>query len=462
MIDMRRHFSRRAKKFSRREFLKSSAAGTLIAPAVFSKVWANINSRYQGKCLVTLQLDGGADVTQLCDPKINITGERKINNWADWDEPRQAGNIFYAPIADNERLFQKYGSDMLVINGVDAQTNSHETGRLFNWTGSNAEGKPSVSALHAAYQSPDQPLAYAVFGGTSRTSRLIGYNRFDNLGSLRTLCEPRFHFNSNQQKRGSEEFNRIDRLVDNEVQRLLSNPSATARQIQNLRNFEAARENSASLKSLAKILPPSEEIMPHWSMTVESQELWSSIKEQMQGALLIFKSGLGSAADVMISGFDSHDNHDAIHEQLYLHLSDALDFFWDYAEELEIADRILLVIGTDFGRTNFYNDGAGKDHWPIGSYIIMARNAHWGNRVVGLTDELHFAKRMNPVNLTEDPNGIFITPAHVHKAIQKYLNLDQYAQANGVELKSIESLPLFDPEPLSSNKPISFFQRNLR
>ena len=34
----------------------------------------------------------------------------------------------------------EFGADTLVINGVDAQTNSHETGRLFNWTGSNTEG----------------------------------------------------------------------------------------------------------------------------------------------------------------------------------------------------------------------------------------------------------------------------------------------------------------------------------
>ena len=69
-----------------------------------------------------------------------------------------------------------------------------------------------------------------------------------------------------------------------------------------------------------------------------------------------------------------------------------MSFFWDYAEELGLADRILLVVGSDFSRTNFYNDGNGKDHWPIGSYMLMEQGAPWGNRVVGLTDELHFAQ----------------------------------------------------------------------
>ena len=36
-------------------------------------------------------------------------------------------------------LFDKYIIDMLIVNGIDAQTNSHETGKLFNWTGSTAD-----------------------------------------------------------------------------------------------------------------------------------------------------------------------------------------------------------------------------------------------------------------------------------------------------------------------------------
>ena len=136
------------------------------------KLWGSEQDDvYEGPLLVTLQLDGGVDVTQLCDPKVNVRGEPKINHWADAADPGQAGNILFAPIADNAQLFQEFGSDMLVINGVDAQTNSHETGRLFNWTGSNAEGRPSLSALFAAAQSPNQPLAYSVFSACQKFLR---------------------------------------------------------------------------------------------------------------------------------------------------------------------------------------------------------------------------------------------------------------------------------------------------
>ena len=436
--------SNKRERFSRRQFMQA-AAGLATTMTTSSRVWGSGREGFSGKCLVTLQLDGGADVTQFCDPKVNTPGERKINNWADWADPGQVGNLLYAPVADNEWFFNRFGADMLVVNGVDAQTNSHETGRLFNWTGSNAVGKPSLSALHAAFNSPDEPLAYTVFGGESHTSGIIGYNRFDDVSRLRTLSQPRIQNWSGHPKRSEEEFDRVDTLVSDESSRLLSLSTLSPRQVQSLQRFSAARSNRDLLERLADVLPAQEDMQQFSNVQVAGQTLWDNLKQQMQGALLVFKSGLGSAADIAFGGFDSHDNHDPVHEYLYRHLADSVNYFWEYAEALGLADRILLVIGSDFGRTNYYNDGAGKDHWPVGSYILMEKNAPWGNRVVGRTDALHFAQRIDPATLKDSRTGVLITPAHVHKAIQEYLGLDQYAQELGFALRDTESLPLFDP-----------------
>ena len=189
---IRRH--RNKPGMSRRRLLQASALGGGAAAAglMSGRVWGNSPLQpYEGRLLVTLQLDGGVDVTQLCDPKVNVAGEPKINHWADQLDPGQAGNLLYAPIANNAEFFERFGPDMLVINGVDSQTNSHETGKLYNWTGSNAEGKPSLSALFAAVRSPEQPLAYSVFQGFSRTAGLIGYNRFDDLSNIGVLTRPK-------------------------------------------------------------------------------------------------------------------------------------------------------------------------------------------------------------------------------------------------------------------------------
>ena len=439
---------KRRLSFSRRRFLRATgigAAGASLLPT--ARVWGNGAGQYEGPLLVTLQLDGGADVTQLCDPKTNTPGELKINHWADTDDVQQIGNLQFAPVAKNAELFSRYGADTLVINGVDSQTNSHDTGRLYNWTGSNAEGKPSLAALHAAYYASDQPLAYSVYGRFSRTSGVISYNRFSNLQVLRSLAQPTIDPRSGSLRREQIELDRASTLVSDEVTRLLASPGLSMRERQNIARFSEARASRESLSRLADIIPGEEGIVDSYEVNVPGSDwpLYLNVQQQMQGALLVLKSGLGAAAEVSLEHFDTHENHDLQHEALYAHLAESLDFFWDYAEELGLAERILLVIGSDFGRTNFYNDGNGKDHWPIGSYMIMEKNAAWGNRVVGLTDELHFARGINAQTLKEDPNGVHVTPSHVHKAIQQYMGFDLFAEDLGHGLGDVEPLPLFDP-----------------
>ena len=211
---------------SRRGLLRLAVAGASVGAGLSTmRLWGSeIDTAYSGRLLVNLQLDGGADVTQLCDPKMNTPGEKKINHWADSQEPGQVGNISYAPIAGNAQLFERFGADTLVINGIDAQTNSHETGRLFNWTGSNAEGHPSLSALFAAAQSPDQPLAYSVYRGFSRTAGVVNLNRFDDLSDMLILARPDLDPRSAQPLRAASDLERSRAIVQSDSSRLLAQP----------------------------------------------------------------------------------------------------------------------------------------------------------------------------------------------------------------------------------------------
>ncbi len=408
------------------------------------RVWGAQQSSVPDRLLVTLQLDGGVDVTMLCDPKLNVSGEPKINHWADLSEIEQVGNIQYAPVGNNRSLFERYGSDMLVINGVDSQTNSHETGKLFNWTGANGEGQPSMSALFAAAQAPDQPLAYSVFGGLSRTAGIIGYNRFDDLSVLRGLTQPNVEPWSGEMKRWSSEIERAQQAVDKGSARML-NTNVSLREQQSLERFNSARESRKDLAALADLIPAEEDIVQREDFNAGGMLFSSNLKQQMQSALLVFQSGLGVAADLSLGGFDSHDENEPIQEALLSHLYEALNFFWDTAESLGLADRILLVIGSDFGRTNFINETNGKDHWPIGSYILMEQGAPWGDRVIGATDDLHFARAINPETLRESTTGIVMTPHHIHASIRDYLGLTQFANEAGFDTNVGVPLPLFDP-----------------
>ena len=431
----------------RRQFLRAAVAGVSAGAGLSTmRLWGSeIDNAYAGRLLVTLQLDGGADVTQFCEPKVNTSGERQINQWADIAEPGRVGNISYAPIANNAQLFERFGVDTLVINGVDAQTNSHDTGRLFNWTGSNAEGQPSLSALFAAAQSPDQPLAYSVYGGTSRTAGLISLNRFDDLSDMTVLVQPGADPNTLEPLRTPSDVARSHAIVQADIDRLLAQPQLSVRQRLSMLRYKESRASRDGLQHLAALIPAQDEIMPSVDIAAGGYQFRSNLKQQMQGALMVFQSGLGSATDLSLGGFDSHNEHDPISEALLAHLADALDYFWDEAEKAGLADRILLVVGSDFGRTNHYNDGNGKDHWPIGSYLVMERGAAWGDRVVGLSDELHFAQPINPATLKYDRWGVIPTPAHVHQSIRDYLGLTDFAEERSLGFDGVDSLPFFDP-----------------
>ena len=172
----------------RRTLLKGLLAAAMGAPGFrLPLVDAAVHS---GKFFVFVQADGGWDPTSLCDPKANTAGEPVINHWARRAEVRQAGNVFYAPFADNAHFFEKYYRRMLVINGVDAQTNSHTVGIVHNWSGRNSEGYPTLSALLASHYAPALPIPYLSFGGFSATSGITRFTRIDNASLLRDIAYP--------------------------------------------------------------------------------------------------------------------------------------------------------------------------------------------------------------------------------------------------------------------------------
>ena len=67
---------------NRRQFFKTLGLSSVAASMPTSFNLFAAPEEYAGKFLITIQADGGWDVTSFCDPKINIAGEEVINNWA--------------------------------------------------------------------------------------------------------------------------------------------------------------------------------------------------------------------------------------------------------------------------------------------------------------------------------------------------------------------------------------------
>ena len=404
----------------RRTLLKGLLAAAVTAPG-FRLPLVNAHG-HQGKLFVFVQADGGWDPTSFCDPKANTAGEPVINHWAQYDEVRQAGNILYAPFANNVAFFEKYHQRMLVINGVDAQTNSHTVGIVHNWSGRNSEGYPTLSALLAAYYAPTLPIPYLSFGGFSKTAGVTRFTRIDRADLLRGIADPPINiWNPEERIISGANWEALKSYRSATTEHLAATPNPLPADERHL-NFYRSALATEGLKAYADEIPPEDELERR---EAGPNDHYSSLRQQAQLAVLAFKTGVAVSADLWLGGFDTHDNHDPEHEWLLGNLTASVDYLWEYAEIHGVADRLVVVMGSDFGRTNFYNAASGKDHWPIGSYIIMEKNQRWTNRVVGETDELHFGYRIDPHNLRRnDQGGTIIYPKHVHKALRRYLGIE--------------------------------------
>lgn len=405
----------------RRNFLNGVAAATVGSMAGFRLPIA-LAANYGGKFLVSIQANGGWDPTCFCDPKINTPGEPIINHWAETGEVRTAGNVSYAPFADNEAFFEKYHDRMLVINGVDAQTNAHDIGTVHTWTGRSTESFPTLSAVHAAHHAPDAQLACISFQAYTKGGGLLSVTDLNNVAGrqLATLINPSLGYLPD------EDWANIRRVQAETAARLKAVEDLMPAERRNLSVYEAAfaAEGLREFMESVRALPPN---------------------SPKHTAIAAFKTGVSVSADFVYAGFDTHSDNDERQSRLLANLTAEVNGLWELAEESGIADRLVVVIGSEFGRTNHYNSNDGKDHWPISSIVVMEKNQLWSDRVVAATDELHFAHPVNPKTLRRDGgDGLIMYPKHVHQALRRYLDLGASRGARLYPFRDVEEFAFFE------------------
>jgi len=431
---------------NRRNFLKALAATgmSLSLPMISRPLSAAADPK---RFWVMVNASGGWDPTALCDPKGNTLrsdGRGPINNFA-VSAIRTAGSINYAPYADTitapdfdslDNFFARHSGRLQVINGVDTGTNSHSVGSRFVWSGKTDMGNPSLAALIAASAAPNKAMSYISNGGYDFTDSLVSASRVSGSGNFNQLAFP------NEPSPGNS-----DRYFEDGVYDLIKQAQMTSLQRQSssealgkrrkkLNELLSARSGTDSLDQIVAKLPDS---------------MSSGLKGQAEMAAAAFASGLTVSANLNVGGFDTHGNHDNSQTGSIDDLLDGVDHLWTELERQGIQDRTTIMIGSDFGRTPFYNGynrdsgdlvgSGGKDHWNVTSVMVMGAGIT-GNRVIGGTDDLYGARKVNPSTLAFDDDGILITPAHIHKALRRLTGLA------GTELDhlypvAVDDIPLF-------------------
>lgn len=427
----------------RREFLKAlSFAG--LGAHLGLRQWdgrayaQEAFSAYNGPFWIFLHAGGGWDVTSLCDPKGD--GPERVNRYPVGDI-RSVGNIRYAPLEGHDAFFSKYASRLLVINGIDTTTNGHDQGVRGTWSGKTGEGYPAIGAMIAGSFGAQAPMAFISAGGysqTAGTTRAVRIGR--DAGLLRRLAFP--------QRIQPESDDDSTYLGSAEAEDLLRQAAEArhARKMSHVFLPKGRRSRSqlylaqAGKRELARVVEYLPQEMPR-----------DNAQSRILVAYAAYRAGVSVSLSLGLGGFDTHGNHDENHPPRLAALLEAADFAMSEAERQGFADRVVLVMGSDFGRTPRYNGGAGKDHWPISSLMAMGPGIS-GNRVVGQTNEGHRPFKLDPVSLAptgddQDAPGIELTIEHVHRALRRFAGVDPALQ--GQFPLPVEDLNLFG-QPLGA------------
>lgn len=435
----------------RRDFLKlASMTGlAVVAGSQMSRATRAEAAPYTGALWLFLHAGGGWDVTSICDPKGSkgMNDPDPMNHYPASAIPK-AGNISYAPMelgdvngmnyTASKIFFEKHMNDLVIINGIDNATNSHDAGTRTTWAGSLLEGKPTVAALIAGAYLPAAPMSFITFGGYDVTDGVVGASRLGNLNALRRIAFPNkidpndmdpelFHTEATNERIVAARKARYDNLM--KTQRL-------PRVQKSMSQLFTSRLGSNELTKLTQYLPDNPE---------------GGLAGQAQLAIAAFKAGLCCSANLDRGGWDTHGNNDQqVAQNLQGNGTDGflpqISRIMEIAEEQGVRDNLVLLVGSDFGRTPGYNEGNGKDHWSVTSMMMMgAINGKKieGNRVIGLTDEGHNPITINPATLQPDPNGIRITPGHVQRQIRFAAGISNNPIVANYPVEAAEDLPLF-------------------
>lgn len=426
----------------RRDFMRLSAtaSGMLLCGGVRL---ALAQQAFSGPYWLFIEARGGWDPTSFCDPKGSGLGPNgDINNY-DQNDVAQIGNIRYAPPPDsfvgnnslfsNQEFFDSHYQRLIVINGINHQTNSHEVGKTASWTGSRALNYPSLAALIAAEQASDLslPLVANSSDVSAKTNGLVPRSlvRGSDLNAIREIAFPnrsnvsqtnQYHSDNARALIDAASAGRRARQLNEQrllrLQRALSeHDAARNRDVASLRNFVTALNSTSAPNAY-----------------VNSRSAARSLFNQAQTAFAAFEAGAAATAQIDIGGFDTHNNHDANHYPRLMDHLGAIDNIIDDAAARGIGDNLIIVMGSDFGRTNKYNSDNGKDHWSHTSMMVWGGPAHFqGDKTVGATNDMQQSQKVNPNTLALDNNGVEITPEYVHQALRSLAGIHQNPSVTG-------------------------------
>ena len=106
-----------------------------------------------------------------------------------------------------------------------------------------------------------------------------------------------------------------------------------------------------------------------YSSTIEYPD--TTIAKKLKGIAQIHMANFGTRVLYCDHGsFDSHSNQVGMHDKLWHDVSQAVECFFDDLREHDVADNVIMLMFTEFGRRT-HDNGSGTDHGAGGAAFIV-------------------------------------------------------------------------------------------
>lgn len=420
----------------RRDFLKL-ASMTGLTVAVGSAAETKVAEAAPASTFfLNFHFGGGIDTTNFVDPKgaandqeaLAGPGSTVMNRYltseiAGHTDP--TSGVSWAPLylsrilnANNNQgavrmdtFFREYAKHMLVIRGIDCQTNSHDVGMRSSVTGNMAEHTPAFGAIVSAALLPEAPLAFISYGGYSETAGLTAVTRLGNLDAIKRLAYP---YRRDPDNKDELYFADEQAAMIAEARTARYEAKYAAQKLPKLKNslntLYLSRLGQNELKQLVDFLP---------------DDVMGGVAGQVQLAAAAYKAGLAVAANLGAPG--GYDHHGDVDQSLSNSFNGAFDpdegipGAIKVLEDLDLFDKSFVSFTSDFGRTPGYNMGNGKDHWPTTSFVCLGsiNGKKIKPGVKGGSTERHEPRGVDPTTGVVTDSTFTIKQGHIQNCLRR-------------------------------------------
>lgn len=417
----------------RRNFLQLSALSALL---LLTPKDANAYEYkpYSGPLWIFIECIGGWDTTLLCNhqPTLNRLPQAQVK--------KKVGNIEYVGLSDKvDNFFSEHYQDLLVINGLSSQTNSHGAGNVNLLSGRLERGFPTFGALINSAYRLDSPVGHILTEGGYRFSANLANTTVvrsgGNIVSLTSFDKDykgeSYLPQSITQKLEAAKIKRLERLLQKH-------------------SSEAIKESISSYTSAKKSTTQLEALVPYLSqgITNTNPKYQGGMYQSTHVGIAAYKANkmclvINSRSAGARGGMDTHTVHDTQHPLCIDAIVEQIDAIVEDLKLMGVYDDTVIVVGSDMGRTPTYNKFDGKDHWPITSMLLLGGRVQ-GNQMIGATTENLLAKKIDAQTLDvveDDAQGIELSYPEMHQLFRRYSNVDTLPASLKYDLKA-QKLPL--------------------